>query len=624
MSKHLPEMEVLAPIAVDGTLDPSLSTNDLVEHLSTLNQISQALNQAIDVQGVLDDALGRLVKLMGLETGWIILKDPQAEERFGESRYLLAAHHNLPPALAPDKPDAWGGSCACQELIEAGRPTKAYNEVYCSRLKRARGSRRGLVVHASAPLRSGDQMLGMLNVAAPDWESFSPQALSLLTNVGSQMGIALERARLFDVLKQQRWQEQEALLSLSRRLLSHLDLDDLISHMVEDVRYLLSADACALLLPAEEPGFLEFSATTGWHRDPVQDKRKVPADGSNGPGRAMQSRDLLLVPDIREHDTRAWMPDWLQAEGFVGYAVVPLLLDGRPVGVLLLNQREPRSPRDGEVRFLQLMAGQAAMAIEKSRLHEEEVKMQALEKDLALGQQIQLSLLPKSRPSAPGWEFAAFYQAAREVGGDFYDFIELPGEPRRLGMVIADVVGKGVAAALFMARGSTIIHTAALANQNPRDTLSQANSLILQHQNSELFVTAFYAVLDTNSGVLEYSSAGHNPPLWHRSDTGQCHELRVPGIVLGIFQQVALENHQVTIAPGDYLVLYTDGVTEAMNADRAFFDQKRLEATIAANAGGTAQQVLEAIVERVRVFAGDIPPSDDITLMVVRRCPGGV
>ncbi len=593
---------------------------DLIEKLTTLNHISDTLNQAVDVRSVLNDALAHLVELMGLETGWIILMDPQDQGAGANGTFALAAHHNLPPALSLDNTAAWEGSCTCRELAMSGDLTKAYNEVYCNRLSRVRGDRRGLAVHASAPLRSGNRVLGMLNVAAADWDSFSPQALSLLTNVGSQMGIALERAQFFDLLRDQRWHEQEALLSLSRQLLSHLDLSELIEHLVQEVRRLLSADAAALLLPSEVPGCLEYRATSGWRHDPGKERRQLPADNRSGPGQVMHTRQTLLVADIHDQDP-TWVPDWLQEEGFVAYAIVPLLLNGDALGVLMLNQREPRSPQAGEVRFLYLMANQAALAIDKARLHEEEVKMLALERDLALGQQIQIGLLPESCPSVPGWEFAAFYQAAREVGGDFYDFIELPGEPQRLGMVIADVAGKGVPAALFMARGSTIIRTTALARRSPKAALSLANSLMLQGRRADLFLTAFYAVLDIGTGQITYTNAGHNPPLWFRPGSGEIQELRAQGIVLGIFGKIELEDVEVSVEPDDYLIFYTDGVTEAMDINHVLFGQDRLEEAIRASNGASAQQLQEAIVRAIRAFTGDIPQSDDLTLFVVRRVP---
>jgi serine phosphatase RsbU (regulator of sigma subunit) len=594
---------------------------DLTDNLTTLNQIVETLNRAVDVRSVLDTALAQLVELMGLETGWIFLRDPAAGEGRQGTGYLLAAHHNLPPALALDNPDVWEGGCECQSQCDQCDLAEAYNQVRCSRLTGASGDRRGLAVHASVPLHSGDRFLGILNVAGPDWASFKPQALALLTNVGSQMGVALERARLFDLLQERRIQEQAALLDLSNQLLRRLNMDDLLGYLVEETQRMLQADACALLLPAEEPGFLEFRAASGWRDDPVAERRRVPAGENSGPGLVMRTRRPLLVADIEKSDPAPWLPDWLRKEGFRGHAIVPLIADGRAVGALVVDTRQPRLPDEGEVRFLRLIANQAAIAIEQARLHQEEVERQRLEKELAVGQQIQLSLLPKACPVVPGWEFAAFYQAARLVGGDFYDFFELPGEPNRLGMVIADVSDKGVPAALFMALSRTVIRNTALGGRSPSATLIRANELILNDSWAEMFLSAFYATLDTRSGRLVYANAGHNRPLWLRVATGECQQLAARGIILGMLEEIELEERQVELAPGDLVVFYTDGVTEAMDADEQMFGEARLQKVLAANARAGAQQVLQAVVEAIRAFTGDTPQSDDLTLFVVKCCP---
>ena len=161
---------------------------DITEDLITLNQIVETLNRAVDVRGALDSALARLVELMGLEAGLIFIKNPTIQSNGEGDGYILAAHHNLPPALALDSPDAWMGTCECQRLCSQGQLSQAYNVVGCSRLAAVGGDRRGLAVHASVALRSADRVLGILNVIGQDGTSFKPRALALLTNVGSQMG----------------------------------------------------------------------------------------------------------------------------------------------------------------------------------------------------------------------------------------------------------------------------------------------------------------------------------------------------------------------------------------------------------------------------------------------------
>jgi serine phosphatase RsbU (regulator of sigma subunit) len=593
--------------------------SNLVDKLTTLNHIAETLNQAVDVRSVLDETLADLVRVMGLESGWIFLKDAEAQDRWWGNGYVLGAHHNLPPALSLENGNAWEGGCTCQRLCSEQCLTQAYNVVECSRLADVPGDRRGLAVHASAPLRVGDHSLGILNVAAPEWASFSPESLSILTNVGSQMGVALERARLYDLLKERRIHEQAALLELSQQLLARRSLDDLIDYVVNEVRTMLQADACALLLPTDDPDRLAFRAASGWRIDPVANGRHVPAHNGTGPGLAMKERRILLAEDLLEDDPTPWQPDWVREEGFRGHATVPLVTEGRSVGALVVNSRVPRRLDEDEARLARLMANQAALAIEKARLHEEEIKVQSLEKDLAVGREIQLSLLPKSAPDMPGWEWATFYNAAREVGGDFYDFFRLPGEPLRFGMVIADVVGKGVPAALFMARTSTMIRAAALEGASPSAALTRANDLILRDRRSELFLTAFYAALDPASGRLEYADAGHNRPLWLRSGTGQLRELAGRGFVLGALDTIELEERVIGVEPGDYMVFYTDGVTEAMDNAHQPFGEERLRRVVKAKTGASAQEMLEAVVGAVQDFAGDAPQSDDLTLFVARR-----
>jgi len=603
---------------------------DRIDELTTLVHITEILNQSVNVQAMLNSALPKLLELMGLETGWIFLADPAAQDARWGPGFVMAAHHNLPPALAPDSSEAWNGSCECQRLWTAGGAQQAYNEVRCSRLATSTGDRRGLVVHASAALRSGDRLLGILNVAGPDWASFSPQALALLSSVAGQMGIALERARLYDLLRERRINEQAALLDLSNQLLSRLDLDEVIDCLVEEVPHLLQADAAALLLPADEPGLLAFRAVYGWRSDPVAAGCHVSADERSSPGLAMRTLQPVVARDLEADGSAALLSSagealdcakWLRAEGFHGHAVVPLIAEQVAIGALMINTRRPRLLDEEEVRLLRLLANQAAIAIVKARLHLDELKQRQVEQQLALAREIQLSLLPRSSPVVPGWEFAEFYQPAQVVGGDFYDFFELPGEPGRLGLVIADVAGKGMPAALFMALSRTMIRTAGLSGRAPAAALLRANQLILNDSQAEMFLTAFYAELDTRTGRLAYARAGHNRPLWWQAATGELSDLPGDGIVLGAIESIRLEECEIDLAPGDLILFYTDGVTDAMNGAGEQFDVERLRAAVTADPAAGARQILSAIVQAVADFTGDTPQFDDLTLLAVRRSP---
>lgn len=591
--------------------------------LETLNEISLTLNQSADVQTALDTSLTKLVELMGLETGWIFITDEAASERWNGRGYRLTAHHNLPPALAVTSAEAWDKNCDCQTMCREGRMTGAYNEVHCSRLGSVTGDRHDLRVHASTPLRSGDTVLGILNVAAPDWSYFTPRNLTLLTHVGNQMGTALERARLYDALQDQRIHEQAALLDLSQQLLSRRDLDDLMAYIVEEVRTQLNADACAVLLTGTDPDVLIFRAASGWRGDPVAGGYVAPADESTGSGRVLRTQQVLLFEDLQAQYPPLWTSEWLDREGFRAAAIVPLVAAGQSIGTLVIDSREPRTFTEGEIRFLRLMANQVALALEKARLHHEELQRERIEEELTVARQIQMSMLPVSTPQIPGWEFSAHFEAAHLIGGDFYDFFPLPGEPGRWGVVIADVSDKGVPAALFMALGRTTIRNIALRGRAPSEVLSWANRYIQEDSQSDMFLSAFYAELNINSGHLLYANAGHNPPLLWRASEHQFERLPATCPLLGILADIEVPVRGVEMMPGDVLILYTDGISEAFNDSYDEFGIDRLEDTVRSLVRETptanAELIRDQIADEVHRFAESMTSQDDVTLLIIKR-----
>ncbi|MCA9875223.1 MAG: SpoIIE family protein phosphatase [Anaerolineales bacterium] len=599
-------------------MNDSLSIADL----KTLNQIAVTLNSAVDVNSALNDSLQQLVDLLGLETGWIFLRQPEAMDRWNGRGYTLAAHCQLPPAIAPHVPAAWDKDCDCQTLCNKGGLDTAYNEVRCSRLGGVSGDRHDLVVHASVPLRARDEVLGILNVAAPSWDVFGERTLALLTNVGQQMGVALERARLYDMMQEQRIHEQATLLRLSSQLLSRLDLDVLLSFLLREVMKLQDLDACAVLLPGPGGQNLYFRAAEGWVTDPVGNGFRVPIDKSLS-GQVMKTQKPIVREFIGDVEDFPWVTDWLRAEDFHAEAVIPMVAEGESRGVMVIDTRHPRPFDQDDIRFLQLMANQAAIAIERVRLRDEEIRSQRIEEELAVGRQIQLSMLPPTCPAVPGWDFTAVYEAARQVGGDFYDFFRLIKEPGKWGLVIADVSDKGVPAALYMALSRTTIRSTALDGHAPARALALTNRFIQNDSRSNMFVTVFYGVLDVANGLFQYSNAGHNPPFIWRTASGEIEDLTTHGIVLGVLPAIELDECQTTLAPGDTLILYTDGVTEAVNEAYEEFGEERLKTavidTLSQNPAATAEELAGVILQTFQTYVGAMPQSDDFTLVVIRR-----
>jgi phosphoserine phosphatase RsbU/P len=233
-----------------------------------------------------------------------------------------------------------------------------------------------------------------------------------------------------------------------------------------------------------------------------------------------------------------------------------------------------------------------------------------------------LSMLPRESPQVDGWEFAAVYEAARQVGGDFYDFFPLPGGTGRWAIVVADVSDKGVPAALFMALSRTTIRNTVLRGREPAEALTLANRFIQQDSESDMFLAIVLGALATADGRFTFANGGHARPLWWQVANQRCQPLISSGIVLGVLAEVEIEEQTITVAPGDVLLFFTDGVTEAINDRYEEYGLARLQTAVCLAAGQphvSAQTILDAILADVRHFVGGTPQHDDITLVVVRR-----
>jgi sigma-B regulation protein RsbU (phosphoserine phosphatase) len=299
-----------------------------------------------------------------------------------------------------------------------------------------------------------------------------------------------------------------------------------------------------------------------------------------------------------------------------GADVLGVVVLGRSIG----GRANGRVFTAGDEKLLLGLASQAGVALERARLHEQETIRLRMEEELAIAHRIQLTLLPAHVPRIDGWDFAATYQAARHVGGDFYDFLDHRLGERRLGLVIADVTGKGVPAALMMAYSRAILRAEAMAGRSPLDVLANANRLIMQERQTRPFLSAFVAELDLDGGRLAYANAGHDAPLLISAGGRECRELEAPGVILGAFGDIGLESRDVALAAGDTVVMYTDGVTEARDPQGMLFGDERLAAAaVAGTLSGPADDVLGSIIDAVAAFTAGAEQADDLTIVVVRR-----
>jgi serine phosphatase RsbU (regulator of sigma subunit)/anti-sigma regulatory factor (Ser/Thr protein kinase) len=300
--------------------------------------------------------------------------------------------------------------------------------------------------------------------------------------------------------------------------------------------------------------------------------------------------------------------------------IVPLVSQGELVGIINLGQR--RSDQEyssDDRRLLDDLAVQAAPAVRVAQLVRQQelaaVERERIETELRVARTIQQTLLPKELPARAGWEISAHWQPAREVSGDFYDFIHL--DDGRLGVIIADVTDKGVPAALVMATTRTLLRAAAERLQAPGEVLARANDVLCPDIPPKMFVTCFYAVIDPDTGLVRYANAGHDMPYLRRSPGG-VEDLRARGMPLGLMPGMPYEEKEIVLRPGDTLLLYSDGLVEAHNSQRAMLGFQQLRSLIEGHAGGS--ELIPYLIQQLAAFTGaGWEQEDDVTLLTVQR-----
>ena len=437
--------------------------------------------------------------------------------------------------------------------------------------------------------------------------AFTDEDVRRLGHDAERVAIALDNALLSEETGR-RALEKEALFEITKALSASLDLDEVIEAIIRTLRQVVRFDAAAIYLVNPRTLALEQVADEGYPEG--ADTAFGLRVGVGLVGWVAKTGEAVIVPDVRK-DTRyvAARPE-TRSE-----LAAPLLVEGRTIGVFNLESDLEDAFHDGHLELLTAFASHAAVAVERARLTRELLERRRLEKELAIARDIQLSFLPKSAPVISGYELAGAARPHAEVGGDYFDFIRV--SDGRLGLAIADSSGKGIPAALLMA-GFRMSLLAEIRNEFAiRAVMRKVNSLLHESIDRDKFVTAFYGVLDVKNRALVFSNAGHNPPLLLRKD-GTLEPLVEGGVALGVLPDAQYEERPLALSPGDTLLLYTDGVSEAESPTGEQYGQSRLEQLLIRLQGRPAQQILDGVVEDVLAFAGARGQNDDLTLMVVR------
>ncbi len=478
----------------------------------------------------------------------------------------------------------------------------------------------------AAALRAGDRPLGVLTLSHHAPRRYGHEAQAITSTFANYASVAIENARLYDAAQEQAY-ASAALLQIAQAVANSKSLEETIGSVVRITPILVGVKACAIYLweegcfhPAQAYGLSEQAQSVLWGRDFL-------------PG------DFALLEAVREDASMtvgllaASVPeDWLEPalarseqETFYALQTGEHLLIGFPLsirndfyGVMLVEEGvEARRFRSKRVEIVNSIAQQVVLSIQNEHLQLEMVVRERLEHEVELARQIQKTFLPEQLPEIPGWDLAATWLTARQVGGDYYDVIELPGG--RLGLLIADVSDKGMPAALFMALSRTLVRAVVYDTPSPAETLRRVNALIIPDNRQSMFVTMVYGVLSLESGEFTYANAGHNPPIWVTGVTKRCESLFRTGAALGIIEDLPINERTIQLGPDDLLLLYTDGLTEAFSPAGDTYGEERLQQALKLADTSPARGVLDALEASVNQFMDPLPAADDLTMLAVKR-----
>lgn len=408
-------------------------------------------------------------------------------------------------------------------------------------------------------------------------------------------------------------QELSTLNELSAVITSTMSLDNILNKVVSSSVKAINAEQGTIhLLDKSDAGADPFKTLIRKADETTpQDRFRLDVELS---GWMLAKRQPLLVNDF-DSDKR-----FLNREAgdlkIKTLLSVPLVCKGKLVGVLnLFNKKNTSGFSQNDQRLLTIIASQSAQVIEHARLYEQEKHLLQIEKELEMAHEIQSRLLPKESPAVPGFDIAGASYAAKNVGGDYYDFIELEGG--RWFIVLGDVSGKGIPAALLMSHLQATIRNQAMSDQTLVECISKSNNFLYLNTEGNKFVTLFGGILNPARQEFNYINAGHNFP-YHLKKDGTLEPLKVGGLIMGIMPDVPYEDGTVKIVRDELVVIYSDGVTEADNEFDDMFGEERLQELIAKHHKKSASELVAVIYDAVKQHEGSTDRDDDITIVVIK------
>jgi phosphoserine phosphatase RsbU/P len=567
------------------------------EVLTTLAEIGEEVNASLDLDVVLARTAALIKKHIDYEIFGVLLMDYAGAAL--QHRFAIG----YPPDLAANLRIPLGQGIT-GIAAATGHPVRVSDVTKDPRYINAIDSVRS---ELAVPLMIQGKCIGVLDIQSNRLDYFTPDQQSILTLLASRLAVAIENARLFE-----RVRSQAATLLLlnevSREMSSILDVEELLRRAAEQVKRVINYQILSIMLYDEDQKIFRHRLDVK-HGQRVQGKLRVAA--SEGiVGAAATLREPVLAPDVSIDPRYLMVNPETRSE-----LAIPMIHKGKIVGVLDLESAQLNAFSDEHVQTLSILAANLAVSLENARLYEQVARDEArLDRDLQAAKRIQGALIRPVPSEDYGLDMAARYLSAREVCGDLYEFLRYG--PQQLGVALADVSGKGTAAALYGAVAIGIMRSLAPQKLQPAEMLRQMNQLVGERRVEGRFMTACFGTWQKGRRKFRVANAGQSQPLLYKD--GRCGKIELTGFPLGIFEETNYDDWSVTLDPGDIVIFHSDGIAETMNSEGQFFGTDRVKKLVEAHHGLTATEISDLILREVDWFAQSAPLSDDRTLVVLK------
>ncbi len=593
------------------------SKEDDIKRLSTFVLINKQINTAINFQDLLSYIMASAKEVLATEGSSLLLTDKKTDELY----FNVVENSSGKGEILKEIRVPMGVGIA-GIVAQSGEPLIINDAQNDSRVFRKADELTSLKTKniLAVPIRVQGDIIGVLEVInSLNHQEFSATDLHVLQSMADQAGIAITNRNLIESLRAsnqslaKRIKELTAINKVSLLIGRNMDYDinTIFSRTIDIIAESLGIERVSLFIKDEKTGQLRIVDARGISKDSFDELHP----SGKIMGHIFLSGNPILVEDMTATKKYgAYKRFRYKTKSFL---CVPLRVKQKIIGIINLADKKNGLPFDNEdLQTIETIAMQISETYENALFYEELIDKQRIERELEVANKIQQSILPSSFPTDHGLDIAATSIPALEIGGDFYDITDC-GDGK-YAAYIADVSGKGIPAALFMALSHSAMRIVSETQRNPALVLDKANNFIISNSRKGMFVTLFYLLIDTSNSSFSYGCAGHNEQLYYDSATDKINLIKSKGIPLGILPDREYQQVSQSYKPGDFIVLYTDGVLDAINKENEDFTLERLIETVKRSRSLPAEQIIKNIKDDVESFCGDVHQFDDLTLMIIK------